>query len=107
MTTRAKLGRTNYRERFERLAEQARQMGYRVVFVKPRVLHDYAGMNPEAARVMGYPMPANEIRIEEGMGWRGSYETLRHELREMGLMKGGMKYYPAHVMALRYEHEGE
>ena len=106
MTTRAKLGRTNYRERFERLAEQARQMGYRVVFVKPRVLHDYAGMNPEAARVMGYPMPANEIRIEEGMGWKDSYETLRHELREMGLMRGGMKYYPAHVIALRYENEG-
>jgi len=107
MTTRAKLGRTNYRERFERLAEQARQMGYRVVFVKPRVLHDYAGMNPEAARVMGYPMPANEIRIVDEMDWKDNYRTLKHELVEMGLMKGGMRYYPAHVMALRYEHEGE
>jgi len=90
-----------FKDRFRNLANEARKKGLHVHFV--RNLKDYAGMNWKIARSMGYSCAPKTILIASNMTWETKYRTLRHELVEVGLMKSGMKYWPAHCRALKSE----
>jgi hypothetical protein len=86
------------------LISYAHRKGFAVSFVGSKVLHDYAGMNPEAAKVMGYvDIQGKEIQIDKHQPLETQKRNLRHELVERGLMKAGEKYYPAHLTALKIE----
>ena len=88
----------------EELVKYAESKGYKVEFVGKDELHDYAGMNFEAAKVMGYEdIEHNEFKIDRNETEGVQAETLRHEIIEKNLMKAGLKYYPAHVIALKLE----
>lgn len=79
--------------------------GITVEFVGDEVLHDYIGMNSEAARAMGFPMPDDTIYVDKSLHDRVKYETLLHEMIEMDLMREGKKYWPSHLVALKRERE--
>lgn len=69
-------------------------------------LHDYAGMNPAAAKAMGYEMESNEIYIDATLPMKTQAKNLFHELNEYGLMTvKNRKYWSAHVEALKEEKE--
>jgi hypothetical protein len=70
------------------------------------VLHDYAGMNDEIGKKLGFrKLPNRTILIDKGMSVKTKYRTLVHEIVEMKLMENGMKYWQAHLRALRAEKE--
>lgn len=77
-----------------------------VVEVPTRKLTGYDGMNPEAAREMGFNKKSakHKILIDKGMSKKLKNITLRHELIEEKLMRRKrMKYFPAHTIATKYE----
>ena len=86
-----------------------KEKGFNVEFVGDDVLHDYAGMNPEAAKSMGFklpdgsPMPDDVIYLDKKDTATHQTQTLRHELYELGLMRKGMVYFDAHKEALKHE----
>jgi hypothetical protein len=82
------------------LIDFAKHLGYTVKFVHRNELRDYAGMNPMAAKEIGFKMPNDEIWIDRGLNDQGERETIIHELIETFKMKGGLKYWPAHKIAL-------
>ena len=87
-----------------KLIEYAESKGIKVRFPEEITKSDYAGMNSEAARLMGYEnIEHNEILIDGALSIDRQVANLRHEIIEKNLMKAGMKYYPAHVIALRLE----
>lgn len=94
---------TFYPDLYEALVNKAKQQGFKVVVVGRRVLHDYAAMNPEAAKLIGKPQPKNEIEIEAGVPFKTKYEDLNHEMIERALMAKGWKYWPAHLYALKHQ----
>lgn len=73
--------------------------------VPTKRVRDYAAMNDEAAKKMGYPkMRDKSIIIDRNLKSDTKYRTLKHELVEMDLMeKKHMKYWPAHLKALAAE----
>jgi hypothetical protein len=84
--------------------------GIKVVFTDSTILHDYAAQNPEAARVMGFPDIDNnpetkEILIDKTQPKETQIANLKHELIEMMLMRNGMAYWSAHLIALKMEKE--
>lgn len=88
----------------EKLVEYANSKGFQVNFVTDGELNDYAGMNPQAADVMGYEdIEHDELKIDGNLDLDTQVNNLRHEIIEKDLMKKGMKYYPAHVIALKLE----
>ena len=87
------------------LIEVCRRKGISVEFVGDELLHDYIGMNSEAARAMGFPMPDNTIYVDKNLRDQTKYETLRHEVIEMDLMREGKNYWPSHLVALKRERE--
>jgi len=68
-----------------------------------RELHDYAGMNPEAARVMGWPDKDKAIELDKNQDEGVQVKNLVHETVEQEHMKKGMSYHDAHVQALKAE----
>lgn len=70
-----------------------------VKVVPDEKLKDYAGMNPEAAKVMGYPMEKPEIHVAASLTPEEKRQTVEHELVEMKAMKEGRPYWQAHVEA--------
>ena len=81
-----------------------RNQGIRVKFVPDGKTRDYIGMNPEAAKEMGYKMPSHTFYIDRHLSTEDKYHTLKHELLEYNLMKNkGMRYFPAHCKALEDE----
>ena len=77
--------------------------GMQVEFVGNKTLHDYAGMNPEAAKTMGWQNRGNEIQIDKNLPIKRQLDNLRHEIVEMDLMKSGDSYADAHIVALQLE----
>jgi hypothetical protein len=69
-------------------------------------LHDYAGMNDEAAETFGMPFPKRTVATCPE-SWERKYKDLKHELIERRLMAKGMKYFPAHKIALKVEDEDD
>ena len=89
---------------WERLVEVAKKEGFKLNFKGEELLHDFAGMNPEAARAMGYSCESDEIIIDRSLPLKTQCKNLRHELWEAAKMKyGHWKYWPAHLSALRSE----
>jgi hypothetical protein len=93
----------NWRKEWEYLIALAEKYHLKVDLVTSYFLHDYVGMNPEAAREMGFHIPENTIWILKSLPLSAKCHTLHHEIAEYHHMKKGMKYYPAHVEALREE----
>jgi len=114
-----KAKRTMYERGIAQQLRRAKKMGFTdVKYVPESVIHDYGGMNPEVGNQIGYPMtlnkdgkvvgkpmPKDEIHIAEGGDIVNDYETLKHELDEVEIMREGIPYYPAHVDALKRENE--
>lgn len=100
-----------YDMEMEELLGECRKRGVRVEFVPTSVTRDYIGMNSEAAKTMGFEWPTefgekpggDWILIDRDLSAQDKEETLRHEMVEMDLMKGGIKYFPAHDIALKKE----
>lgn len=92
------------------LLKYCKENDIRVLFVQSDVLHDYSGMNPEAARTMGFPdvdknPNTKEILIDKRTPKTQQAKDLKHELIEMRLMRQGLSYWPAHLEALKREKE--
>jgi hypothetical protein len=95
----------------EGLLGECRKRGVRVEFVPTNITRDYIGMNSEAAKAMGFEWPVelgekpsgDWILIDKDLKAQEKEETLRHEMVEMDLMRGGAKYFPAHDIALKKE----
>ncbi len=85
---------------------KAEEEGFKVKFVPSHTLLDYAGMNPRAAKAMGFKMPGGYIYIDKGLSVGEKCETIEHELHEEDLMGKGRKYWSAHEKALRVEGKG-
>ena len=91
------------------LTAEAKSRGYKVENKGKDVLHDYAGMNPLAAKAMGFtlpdgkPMPDDVIYLDSGADKSTNVKTLRHELHEMALMAKGQPYFQAHTESLKHE----
>jgi hypothetical protein len=82
----------------------ARRRGYHVRQVPAKIMKDYIGMNPEAAKSIGFPIPENTIYIDKNLSEEAKYHTLKHENIETDLMKNkGWPYWRAHKRALELE----
>ena len=66
-------------------------------------LKDYAGMNPEAAKVMGWPDKDHAIELDEHQSETVRTKNLVHETVEQEEMKQGETYHDAHLDALKAE----
>ena len=66
-------------------------------------LKDYAGMNPEAAKVMGWPDKDHAIELDEHQSEAVRVKNLVHETVEQEHMKQGDSYHDAHIEALKAE----
>lgn len=93
----------NYKERYNHLVAEAHKKGLRVHTVRDAKTRDFVGMNSQAAKAFGLKMRPNTIQIDKNLNLKEKCHTLRHEIVEFGLMKKGMKYWPAHKRALRLE----
>ena len=96
-------------EELNKLVQYANSNGYKVIF-NSKVLKDYAGMNPEAAKDIGFPdidgnSKTQEIIIDDGLPLETQVANLKHELTEVKLMRQGMVYWQAHELALKSENE--
>jgi hypothetical protein len=79
---------------------------YKVTEVPPGILKDYAGMNWHAAKAMGfnsYPIKKNEVLVDERLCPMHRKRVIKHEEYENDHMTKGMKYWPAHLGALKHE----
>ncbi len=92
-----------YEDGLAKLRQQARQKKIAVRQVPQKRLKDYAGMNSEAAKEMGFQMPKRTILVSKSLSNRAKYHTLKHELSEYDSMKRGKRYWPAHLNALKAE----
>ena len=90
-------------DRFKKECAKLKKKGVKVKLVTSRVLDDYAGMNPRAAKDMHFNgCPKDAILIRRDLSLRDKDQTLRHEVFEQNEMKrNGGKYYPAHKKAMR------
>lgn len=87
----------------KQLIRYAKSKGLKVSFVGQKVLHDYAGMNPEAGKALDWKIKRNEIEIDKNLSETRKAQDLRHELIEMNLMRSGQGYEEAHLTALKLE----
>jgi hypothetical protein len=102
----ANLARINYNTELTKLLRKCKTLGITVKFVPDFATRDYVGMNSEAAKELGYPMPHNTIYIDNNLSTEATYHTLKHELDEMTEMKTrGTRYWDAHCHALATEKE--
>ena len=66
-------------------------------------LKDYAGMNPQAAAVMGWPDKDKAIEIDKHQPEETQIKDVVHEVVETEEMKQGENYHDSHVEALDAE----
>jgi hypothetical protein len=81
-------------------------MPYRVV--KPKKWpypDDYGGMNPAAAKELGfkYPYAKDTVVVRGGQGEVKTRNTVLHESVEYNQMQHGKSYHSAHKAAMRFE----
>lgn len=74
----------------------------RVVRKSSKFMLGFVGMSDEDGR-WGVNIPKNTIFIDQNLRGRELFRTLKHEVEEMLLIRGGMKYFPAHRIATRDE----
>lgn len=92
------------------LLKYCKDNNIKVVFTDSEILKDYAALNPEAAKVMGFPdidnnLKTKEILLDKTLPKETQIANLKHELIEMRLMRGGVQYWQAHEVALVKEKE--
>ena len=76
----------------------------KIRLVNKRVLKDYAGMNPMAARALGYKnIRKNEILVASDTTESQRHTIINHEVDEMQHMEKGDDYWTAHKKALKSE----
>ena len=92
------------RSNYNRLVKHAKDTGLKVKSVTSKKLYDYAGMNPDASKVMHFSnRKKKEILIDRTLPLHKRLRNLRHELIEYNLMEKGKNYFPAHKIALKNE----
>jgi len=97
-------GYSGLKKEMRELLEYCEDKGIRVKFVTSKVLYDYAGMNPGAAKIIGFKdIKDNEILIDKTLPEYEQCDNIKHELVEKNLMDKGMPYWPSHLKALRAE----
>ncbi len=74
-----------------------------VVFAGNETLHDYASMNPEAAKIMGWPDKTDAIIIDKNQTVEEQIHDVIHETVEESEIRQGLSYHDAHVIALKAE----
>ena len=77
--------------------------GHPVVFAGNETLHDYASMNPEAAKIMGWPDKTDAIIIDKNQTVEEQIHDVIHETVEESEIRQGLSYHDAHVIALKAE----
>ena len=77
--------------------------GHPVVFAGDETLHDYAGMNPEAAKVLDWPDKTDAIIIDKNQTVEEQIHDVIHETVEESEIRQGLSYHDAHVIALKAE----
>ena len=89
----------------KRTKELLAKSDVKVTKVGKDVLKDYAGMNREAGKAMGFePLPKDgEIFVDKDLDEKEFKATVKHEAVEQELMKKGEKYWSAHKKALKAE----
>lgn len=95
-------------EELGKLVKYAEDNGLSVVFTDSKILKDYAAMNPEAAKAMGFPdidskLETQEILVDKTVPEKEQIKNLKHELIELRLMREGSEYWSAHEISLRDE----
>ena len=70
-------------------------------------LKDYAGMNPQAAAMMGWPDKDHAIEIDKNQPEPTQIKNVVHEVVETEEMKQGESYHDSHVEALAAEKDCE
>ncbi len=90
---------------YSRLKNECKGKGIKVKEVRHRSILDYAGMNDEAAKKLGFrKLKDKTIWIDKNLCSKTKYRTLKHELVEMNLMeKKRMPYWKAHAIATEKE----
>ena len=67
--------------RLKRIEEYVHEHGIKIRFVETGRLYGYDGMNPEAAKEMGFPrIPANTIIVDKRLRGNTKYRTILHEI---------------------------
>jgi hypothetical protein len=99
-----KLTEREYQIQYWQLKRFSEAHGLKVKTLGNDKLHDYAGMNDEAADEFGMPFPRRTVATQPE-SWERKYKDLKHELVERRLMEKGWKYFPAHKRALEAEEE--
>jgi len=92
------------KKHFEDLLAWCKSKGIKVTFVDSRRLHDYAGMNPDIAKVLGFKdIGKNEILLDREQDEDVQFHNLIHELVEKKQMDEGSPYWKSHCQALKAE----
>lgn len=109
MTTTHAFIHQHYRHHNSHAAEDAQLMyelkkqHIKIELVGAKRLKDYAGMNPYAAKSIGFPLNKNTILIDKNLSIIEKHRTLKHEIQEMKHMRNGDTYWTAHKKALKEE----
>lgn len=105
-----------YKQKFQQLMDQCKNVGVTVHLLFDDELRDYAAIHTLIARQLGFllcgqEMPENTICLDgnfsRGGKYKVRYRNLKHEMHEMELMKNGMSYWEAHLLSLKNEDEDE
>lgn len=90
---------------WQALLAYCKDHGLTVKFVDNHRLHDFAAMNPQAGKAMGFPIKKNEILMDKNPDLARRVHNLKHELIERNLMLEGDSYWKAHCIALQRERQ--
>ena len=84
-------------------------MKFKIEYVKNKIHPGgWIGMNSDAARELKVPFHhkhKNVIEIYTGVPKNVYKTTEKHEEIEYSMMQKGLKYHPAHKLALKYEQD--
>ena len=91
--------------KYSQLRKYCKGKGIKVKEVGAKILHDYSGMNDEAAKKFGFrKMKDKSVYLDRYATSDRKYRDLKHELVEMHLMETKkMPYWKAHKRALKSE----
>jgi len=91
--------------KYSQLKKYCKSKKIKVKEVGAKVLHDYSGMNDEAARKIGFKkLKDKTVLLDRYAKSDRKYKDLKHELVEMRLMETKhMPYWKAHKRALKAE----
>lgn len=93
-----------WHKKLKDIIAEAERRGFKIEYKTDTYFRDYAGMNPEAAKDLGWQCPKNVIRIDRSLSEEDKYHTIKHELEEYDKMHNrNWDYRKAHFYALDNE----